>query len=257
MSLQERPSDPVQGAFRALADPTRRKILQKLERRDMTIAEVADGFDMTRAAVKKHLTILAEGELISVTRRGRAAVNRLEPAGFKRAADWLTYFDRFWDDRLGDLKPRSNNMERTPMTDAMPDLVKTAWFAAPRETVWAFLTEADKLGKWFHPAEADLAAGADYALIAAGEDGRPVRQCWGTVLEMDPPARLSYTFTIKPLAGAMTTVTWRLEEAEDGTKLTLEHDGISAAAGAAALGLLTALDKGWDVYLDALRDAVK
>jgi uncharacterized protein YndB with AHSA1/START domain len=140
---------------------------------------------------------------------------------------------------------------------ALPELVKTVWFAAPRETVWDFLTEADKLAKWFHRAEADLEQGKDYALVATGDDGRPVRQCWGTVLEMDPPVRLVTTFTIKPLAGAMTTVTWRLEEAQGGTRLTLEHDGICAAAGDAALGLLTALDKGWDVHLDGLRNAVK
>jgi DNA-binding transcriptional ArsR family regulator len=97
-------NDPVQGAFRALADPTRRQILVFLSQRDMTIGEVAGRFDMTRAAVKKHLTILGEGGLISVVSSGREKINRLEPAGLKCAADWLTYFDGFWDDRLADLR---------------------------------------------------------------------------------------------------------------------------------------------------------
>ena len=56
----------VQNAFRALADPTRRGILMFLSEQDMTIAEVSGHFEITRAAVKKHLTILEEGELISV-----------------------------------------------------------------------------------------------------------------------------------------------------------------------------------------------
>lgn len=138
----------------------------------------------------------------------------------------------------------------------MTELYKTVFFAAPRETVWAFLTEADKLAMWFHPAEADLAEGEDYALIARNDDGSATPQCWGTVLEMQKPARMVWSFTIKPLAGAMTTVTWTLAEAHGGTRLTLQHDGIAAAAGEAALGLLGALDKGWDVHFGKLREAV-
>jgi uncharacterized protein YndB with AHSA1/START domain len=90
----------------------------------------------------------------------------------------------------------------------MPDstIVKTVFFDAPRETVWSFLTEKDKLAQWFHPTEADLAQGQDYALIDRADDGSTVRQCWGTVVQMEPPARLVYSFTVKPLGGAMTTV---------------------------------------------------
>lgn len=103
--------DPVQGAFRALADPTRRQILKHLSERDMTIGDVAYRFDITRAAVKKHLTILEEGRLISVTARGRERVNRLEPQGLKSAVDWLGFFNRFWDQRLDDLKSAIENHE--------------------------------------------------------------------------------------------------------------------------------------------------
>lgn len=94
----------VQSTFRALADPSRRMILMHLSERDMTIAEVADRFAMTRAAVKKHLTILEQGELISVHPQGRTRVNRLEPQALKPVADWLRYFDRFWDKHLDRLQ---------------------------------------------------------------------------------------------------------------------------------------------------------
>lgn len=93
----------VQGTFRALADPTRRAILMHLSETDMTIAQVSDRFDMTRGAVKKHLTILEEGRLISVHTKGRERINRLEPAALKTAAEWLSYFDRFWDAKLNTL----------------------------------------------------------------------------------------------------------------------------------------------------------
>ena len=93
-----------QPVFRALADPTRRDILLLLRTRDMTIAEVAENFDMTRAAVKKHLIILAEGGLIMMQRRGRETINLLDPMGMTPAVDWLEYFDRYWDGRLAALK---------------------------------------------------------------------------------------------------------------------------------------------------------
>lgn len=133
---------------------------------------------------------------------------------------------------------------------------KSVFFAASRETVWAFLTEKDKLAQWFHPAVSDLVENEDYALIHKEDDGSVTKQCWGTVLEMDKPSRLVYTFTIKPLGGAMTTVTWTLEEAHGGTKLSLEHEGIGAAAGEAAMGLLMALDAGWDKHFASLRSAI-
>lgn len=94
----------AQGAFRALADPTRRDILLLLSREDLTIGQVVEHFDITRAAVKKHLTILEEGDLISVHVSGRERINRLEPHGLKTVAEWLHYFDQFWDERLQALR---------------------------------------------------------------------------------------------------------------------------------------------------------
>ena len=97
-------TDSLQPAFRALADPTRREILHLLGQQDMTIAQVSDHFDMTRAAVKKHLTVLQHGDLIRVRAKGRERINILHADGIKPVFDWLTFFDQFWDDRLADLK---------------------------------------------------------------------------------------------------------------------------------------------------------
>ena len=136
------------------------------------------------------------------------------------------------------------------MTDS---ITKTVFLRAPREQVWAFLTEKDKLARWFHPAEEDLAEGQDYALVASSAEGGMVRQCWGTVQHWEPPRKLVYSFTVKPLNGAMTTVTWTLDDVQDGTRLSLLHEGVGVAAGDAAFGLLMALDKGWDEHLGRLR----
>ena len=94
----------IQSTFRALADPTRRHILMRLSDRDMSIGELAQGFEMTRAAVKKHLNVLEHGGLISVRANGRERINTLEPGGLKAASEWIDYFSGFWDDRLNKLK---------------------------------------------------------------------------------------------------------------------------------------------------------
>ena len=108
-------------------------------------------------------------------------------------------------------------------------ITKTVFFAAAPETVWAFLTEKDKLAQWFHPADKDLKQGEDYTLL--DQHNGMTRICWGTVMEMNAPHRLVYTFTVNPLKGALTTVTWTLEQAAEGTRLTLTHEGVEAAAG--------------------------
>ncbi|MEJ6478054.1 MAG: DNA-binding transcriptional ArsR family regulator [Paracoccaceae bacterium] len=90
--------------FRALSDPTRRAILLMLRDHDMTVAQVSENFDMTRAAVKKHLTVLSDGGLITTSKRGRERVNALNPQGLAPVLDWLGFFDAFWDDRLTALK---------------------------------------------------------------------------------------------------------------------------------------------------------
>ncbi len=129
---------------------------------------------------------------------------------------------------------------------------KTIFLAADRETVWQYLTDKDKLGQWFHPAAENLEAGKPYTLLADANDGDS-KMCWGDVLTANKPTTLIYTFTVKPLAGAMTTVNWSLEEAAGGTRVTLVHEGIEEASGDAAMGLLMALDKGWDEHFAKLR----
>ena len=98
------PADQTQPVFRALADPTRRTIISMLADGPRAIGDIAAEFDMTRPAVAKHLAILKEGGVIAVETKGRERINRLEPEALKTAADWLSYFDRFWDDRLAKLK---------------------------------------------------------------------------------------------------------------------------------------------------------
>lgn len=101
MAIDPNLSQPV---FRALADPTRRAIIAMLAEGERPVSDIAEEFEMTRPAVAKHLAILKEGDIIHVEKRGRERINRLNPAALKSAADWLNYFDRFWDEKLDQLK---------------------------------------------------------------------------------------------------------------------------------------------------------
>ena len=93
-----------QGAFRALSDPTRRGILMLLSSQDMSIGEVAAQFEVTRGAIQKHLSVLEEGELISVRTVGRERINHIETGSIRAVSEWLGYFDQYWDERLSNLK---------------------------------------------------------------------------------------------------------------------------------------------------------
>ena len=74
---------------------------------------------------------------------------------------------------------------------------------------------------------------------------------------MTPPTNMVWTFTVGPLNGVMTTVTWTLEAYDNGTRLTLVHEGLADAMGDNALGLIFALDPGWDEHLGKLRIAAR
>ena len=102
-------NNDLQPAFRALGDPTRREILRQLATEELTITEVVSRFELTRTAVRKHLTILEEGNLINVTVRGKERVSKLNPNGLKSTADWFNYFDQFWDAALDSLKNTIEN----------------------------------------------------------------------------------------------------------------------------------------------------
>ena len=132
-------------------------------------------------------------------------------------------------------------------------IMKSAFFAATPDTVWAYLTEADKLGEWYHPARQDLGANQDYELYNTDNGDKWI---WGSVLEWNPPKKLVYTFIIPPLEAISSTVTWVLEEIHGGTQLLLTHEGIGEL-GDEALGLLMALDDGWDKHIAGLREAIK
>ncbi|PYG27995.1 SRPBCC family protein [Pelagimonas varians] len=124
---------------------------------------------------------------------------------------------------------------------------KSVFLPASPETVWAHLTRADLLGKWFHPAKEDMREGHPYTLLSA-KDGD--NMCWGMVEKATPTQHMRWSFTVAPMNGMMSTVDWRLAPAPGGTQLTLEHSGLPE--GGEGYGLVLALDKGWHGFVGNL-----
>ena len=88
-------SAPLDIVFSALADPTRRRILSMLLEDDMAVTDVAEPFQMSLAAISKHLGILAAAGLISQEKRGRVKWCKLEPDALRDASIWMQGFGQF------------------------------------------------------------------------------------------------------------------------------------------------------------------
>ena len=88
-------SDQLDLAFSALADPTRRAILTMLLEDDMAVTDVAEPFEMSLAAISKHLALLTKAGLISQEKRGRVKWCKLEPDALKQASVWMQGFGQF------------------------------------------------------------------------------------------------------------------------------------------------------------------
>lgn len=130
-------------------------------------------------------------------------------------------------------------------------IAKSLYLPAPRKTVWAWLTQPEKLAQWFHGPKKPLADGEDYALL--GKDSGDTL-CWGKVEEMRPVEYMRWSFRVKPAPDNVSTVEWTLEDAPGGTRLSLLHSGLPGDSD--GFGLVLALDKGWHEFLLGLRQTL-
>ncbi|MFD7522431.1 ArsR/SmtB family transcription factor [Paenibacillus chitinolyticus] len=97
-------AEPKQDVFQAIADPTRRKVLNLLAGQEMPVNAISGHFPMSRTAVSKHLRILADAGLVQERKVGREKRYRLQPEPLLELKRWLAYYERFWENRLSVLK---------------------------------------------------------------------------------------------------------------------------------------------------------
>src|SRR5262252_6255443 len=99
----------VADPFRALADPTRRAVLEHLLARPHTVNELVDHFEVTRPAISKHLRVLKDARVVRERREGRHRIYELDPAGLNALRE---YFDRFWSEALDAFKHEAERSAR-------------------------------------------------------------------------------------------------------------------------------------------------
>jgi DNA-binding transcriptional ArsR family regulator len=97
-------SAPDRSVFRAIADPTRRAILDRLRAGPAPVNELASAFEQSRPAISKHLRILREARIVSEQRQGRERFYRLEAVKLQPVSDWILPYRSFWQASLGNLK---------------------------------------------------------------------------------------------------------------------------------------------------------
>lgn len=95
--------DPVEGVFSALANPTRRSILERLRSGSRSISALAEPFDMSLVAVSKHVHRLEEAGLVRIRREGRSRVCELDPGPLRVGRRWIDRFRHFWSDELNQI----------------------------------------------------------------------------------------------------------------------------------------------------------
>jgi DNA-binding transcriptional ArsR family regulator len=95
---------PKHDVFQAIADPTRRKVLRLLVDQEMPVNLISGYFPMSRTAVSKHLHILSDAGLVRERKVGRETRYRLQPEPLREVKRWLSFYERFWYDKMSALK---------------------------------------------------------------------------------------------------------------------------------------------------------
>jgi DNA-binding transcriptional ArsR family regulator len=110
----------LDAVFSALADPTRRAILARLTQGDAKVAALAAPFKMSQPAVSRHLRVLEEAGLISRTRQATERISHLEAQPLRDATAWLAEYQRFWDERYGQLDELLSRLQQTQRKEQQP-----------------------------------------------------------------------------------------------------------------------------------------
>ena len=234
--------------FRALADPTRRSLLDELFREDgQTTGALAAGFEMSRFGVMKHLKLLEEAGLVVTKRQGREKLHFLNPVPIRLVHDrWVSKYAEPWAAALSDIKREleSELEEERTMEKVFEIYIKTT-----PERLWEAITDPEIRAKYNFGAgvRSEWTPGAHMEMGAPNADG-PLGE--GEVLEVDPPRRLVQTFHATwsdDVKDAGTSrLTWEIEPVEDSCHLTVTHDELPEGASPELYG-------GWPMILSGLK----
>jgi uncharacterized protein YndB with AHSA1/START domain len=213
----------VDEVFRALNDPSRRLLLDKLFVDDgQTLGHLCTHLpEMTRFGVMSHLRVLEEGGLITTRRQGRSKLHYLNPVPIRLVHDrWISKYTAPMVGAIAGLKAQ---IEGGAMSDK-PSHVYQAYIAAEPKEVWEAITNGDYTVRYFYGTrvESDWTEGSEVRYL--GPDGSVVAD--GHIIAIDPPHRLEYTFLphwdSELEAEGHAREVWLVEDANGASKLTVE-----------------------------------
>lgn len=228
--------------FKALADPTRRELLDELFRLDgQRLSALAEGFSMTRIGIAKHLGLLEDAGLVVSKRRGREKLHYLNPVPIRLVHDrWVSKYTEGWVAGLAELK---HELEHTM------EKVFEIYILTTPERLWEAITDPEIRAKYHFGSriESDWKPGSRYEMVHPDADG-PVSE--GENLDVDPPWRLVQS--MRALWGpdvieeGTSRVTWQIEPVGDSCRLTVTHDQLRDDASDQLFG-------GWPMILSGLK----
>jgi uncharacterized protein YndB with AHSA1/START domain len=229
--------------FRALADPTRRSLLDELFKQDgQTLGALEQRLPMTRFGVMKHLRVLEQAGLVVTRRRGREKLHFLNPVPIRLVHDrWVSKYAEPWAATLSDLK---QTIEEEVMEKVFEIYIKTT-----PQRLWEAITDPAMRRKYNFGVgvESDWTPGSHYDAVHPSASA-PL--CEGENIEVDPPRRLVQSFTALwsedvKREGA-SRVTWEIEPVGDSCRLTVVHDELREGANTEIYG-------GWPMILSGLK----
>jgi len=233
----------MDAVFRALADPTRRELLDELFRHDaQTQGQLEERFTMSRYGVMKHLKILEEAGLVVTRRRGREKLHFLNPVPIRLVHDrWVSKYAEPWVAGLSELK---SDLEKT-MEKVFEIYIRTT-----PEVLWNAITDTEIRSKYQFGARvtSDFTVGSRFEM-ASGDGAFELGE--GENLEVDPPRKLVQS--MRALWGedvkeeGFSRITWEIEPiGDDSCRLTVIHDQLREGANSQLYG-------GWPMILSGLK----
>jgi len=232
----------VDEVFRALADPTRRDLLDRLFRQDgQTLQELTAPYSISRFGVMKHLQVLEGAGLVVTRRRGREKLHFLNPVPIRLVHDrWVSKYAEPWVATLSEIKER--------LEDTMEKIFEIYIRTTP-ERLWEAITDGETRAKFQFGCRitSDFTPGSRYELTSPKADHLISE---GKNLVVEPPRRLVQSFAAlwddKARAEGTSRVTWEIEPIGDSCRLTVTHDQLRDGADEAIYG-------GWPMILSGLK----
>jgi uncharacterized protein YndB with AHSA1/START domain/DNA-binding transcriptional ArsR family regulator len=247
------PMDEMEPVFKALADPHRRLLLDRLqERNGQTLLELQGYLPMTRFGVMKHLKILEDAGLISTRKVGREKFHHLNPVPIQQVYDrWVSKYAKPWARAVVGLKYalEDESMVETQAPVETISQVLQVYIRTTPERLWQALTDGSMTKLYYYGTSVESTWEPGAPVHYRTPDGNSMLD--GEVLEIDPPRKLVTTFIPRwdpSTESYASKVTFEIEQSGDACKLVLTHEDLIVGTPE-----VTGVVDGWSQILSMLK----